>query len=84
MNTNNKFYNISSFKFFRRQLKPIDIDKAFIKLFENKEEKLKIQKAESPKKDKNKFNKVLANNNNNMKNKLALSYNNIYNKYKIT
>ena len=84
MNTNNKFYNISSFKFFRRQLKPIDIDKAFIKLLENKEEKLKIQKAESPKKDKNTFNKGLANNNNNMKNNLALSYNNIYNKYKIT
>ena len=84
MNTNNKFYNISSFKFFRRQLKPIDIDKAFIKLLENKEDKLKIQKAESPKKDKNIFNKGLTNNNNNLKNNLALSYNNIYNKYQIT
>ena len=84
MKTNNKFYNISSFKFFRRQLKPIDIDKAFIKLLENKEDKLKIQKAESPTKDKNTFNKGLTNNNCNTKNNLALSYNNIYNKYQIT
>ena len=84
MNKNNKFYNISSFKFFRRQLKPIDIDKAFIKLLENKEEKLKIQKAESPQKYKNTFNKRLTNNKYNMKNNLALSYNNIYNKYQIT
>lgn len=77
MKTNKQFYNISSFKFFRRQLKPLDIDKAFIKLLENKENKLKIQKVESPKKDKNTFN-------HNMKNNLALSYNNIYNKYQIS
>jgi len=84
MKTNKQFYNISSFKFFRRQLKPLDIDKAFIKLLENKEEKLKIQKVESPKKDKNTFNKGLTNNNHNIKNNLALSYNNIYNKYQIS
>jgi hypothetical protein len=43
MKNNNSFYNASNFKYFRRYIKPITINKAFIDLIESKEDDLKSQ-----------------------------------------
>ena len=43
MKNNNSFYNASNFKYFRRYIKPITINKAFIDLIESKEDELKFQ-----------------------------------------
>ena len=48
----NKIYNINTFNFYRRQVKPEDLDRAFIKLIEEGEEKLKAEKETSIEKDK--------------------------------
>ena len=38
---NNGVYNINTFSFYRRQIKQSDLDRAFIKLIEDQEEKNK-------------------------------------------
>ena len=43
MKNNNSFYNASNFKYFRRYIKPITINKAFTNLIESKEAELKSQ-----------------------------------------
>jgi len=43
MKNNNSFYNASNFKYFRRYIKPITINNAFINLIESKEDTLKSQ-----------------------------------------
>ena len=47
MKNNNSFYNASNFKYFRRYIKPITINKAFINLIESKEDELKFQTGNS-------------------------------------
>lgn len=47
MKNNNSFYNASNFKYFRRYIKPITINKAFIDLIESKEDELKSQNVTS-------------------------------------
>ena len=40
----NRVYNINTFNFYRRQVKPEDLDKAFIRLIEKEEEKINAEK----------------------------------------
>ena len=61
MKNNNMFYNMSSFKFFHRQIKPLDIDKAFIKLIETEEQKQKEKKDNSSKEEISTINKKTIN-----------------------
>ena len=43
MKNNNSFYNASNFKYFRRYIKPITINRALINMIESKEDELKSQ-----------------------------------------
>ena len=40
----NRVYNINTFNFYRRQVKPEDLDRAFIRLIEKEEEKINAEK----------------------------------------
>ena len=44
MKNKRRIYNINTFSFYRRHVKPIDLDKAFIKLIETEEKKINEKK----------------------------------------
>ena len=65
MKNKQKLFNINTFNFFRRQVKPKELDKIFIKLIENEEKKLMMKKDINEKEKINspKSNKSLKNSN---------------------
>ena len=81
MKNSRNFYNLTSFKYFRRQLKPIDINDAFIKLIETKEEQIKSQKAITKEKENQEIDRIINNKTNIENNNISNSNNtnNIYN-----
>ena len=65
----NRVYNINTFNFYRRQVRPEDLDRAFIKLIEKEEEKIKEQKRLEDEKDNSNLENKDINNNENEKEK---------------
>lgn len=70
MKNKQKLFNINTFNFYRRQVKPKELDKIFIKLIENEEKKLMMkkdinekEKINSPKSNKSSKNSNKENNN---------------------
>ena len=66
MKNNPKIFNINTFNFYRRYVKPSELDKIFIKLIENEEKKMIVKKDISEKK---KINSPKSNNNSKNSNK---------------